>query len=64
MKLHKLLRDFYKVLNHGDGLSPNGLAFQCRNVLAPDLEGNINVFDRYWAVLNLIAPDHPLEVIP
>ena len=64
MKLHERLWDFYKVLHHWDGLGPNGHAFQCRDVLAPNLEGDINVFNHYQTVFNLIASYHPLEVFP
>jgi hypothetical protein len=64
VKFQQLRRDLYKVLCHRAGFAPSGLPFQCGDVLPPNLEGNVDILDRHWTVLDLVAPNHPLKILP
>ena len=64
VQFQQLHWDFHKVPCHRIGFAPRGLSFLCRNVLPPNLEGNVDILDHYRTVLNLVAPNHPLEILP
>ena len=62
-QFQQLHRYFHIVLCHRIRFLPGGLPFQRRDVLAPNLGGNIDVFNRNRTVLDLIATNNPLEVL-
>ena len=63
VKVQQLRRDLDSVPCHYIGFAACGLAFQCRNVLPPNLGSNIYILDRHRAVLDLVAPEYPLEIL-
>ncbi len=48
---------------HWIRFAPHGFAFEGCNILSPDLEGNVTILDRHWAVLYLVALYHPFKVL-
>ena len=61
MELQQLRRNFHEVPSYRIRFTPSGLSFQRGDVLPPDLEGNVDVLDRHWAVLDLVASNHQLK---
>jgi hypothetical protein len=43
-------------------LGPSGLAFQTRNVLAPNPVGTLDVINRHWTVVDLSRHDNPFVI--
>ena len=62
MKFEKVGWYLDKIPCHMSGFDACGLSFESCNVLTPYLVGSDEVFDRHWAVLNLVALEYPFEI--
>jgi hypothetical protein len=63
VELQQLLRKLHIVPGHRIRLASSGFPFQRSDVLAPNLQSNVDVLDRYRTVLDLVTENHPLEVL-
>jgi hypothetical protein len=63
VELQQLISNLHIDPDHWMHLAPSGLPFQRGDVLAPNLQINIDVLDRHVIVLDLVTENHPLEVL-